>query len=118
MSFREWGNPPIYSTTASNGTDPSTATLCAQREGLGNFTYEVRFGIGASTSASWRIEHALSTGLGSTGIRQQIVVFTGSNQTSEFIYTFRAEEGDRFRVIPFSSFTGTYGCVIQAEILT
>lgn len=119
MAFREgYGNPPIYSTTAASGTDPSTSALIAQLENLTDDIYEVRFGVGASTAAVWRFEHALSTGLGSTAIRKQIVTFTGTNQTAEYIYTFKAETGDRFRIVPLSSFTGTYGGVIQAEKLT
>lgn len=117
MAARAAGNQPIYSTTAASGADPSTGTLCAQRENLQNAVYEVRYVVGGSTGAIWRLEHALSTGLGSTAIRHQTVVFTGSNQSAEYVLTYAAESGDRFRVVPLSSFTGTFACDIQAEIL-
>lgn len=118
MAFREWGNPPVFSTTAASVTDPSTASLVAELQGLEGDTYEVRYVVGASTSAIWRLEHALSSGLGSTGIRQQTLVFTGSNQSAEYVLTYKAQSGDRFRVVPMSSFTGTAAATIQAEVLT
>lgn len=118
MGARNFGNPPIFSTTVASGTDPSTSALTAELQGLADALYEVRYFVGASTGAIWRLEHALSTGLGSTGIRQQTIVFTGSNQSAEFVLTHKAESGDIFRIVPSSSFTGSYACKIQAEILT
>lgn len=123
MSVRNFGNVPLYSTGAASFTDPSTATLVAELIlSTAVFTqtdnYEVRFCIGASTAASWRLEHALSSGLGSTGIVKQITVFTGTNQSPEYLFTFRANPGDRFRALLHSSFTGTAAGVIQAEAYT
>jgi len=117
MAFRDWGNPPILSTHAPE-TDPSTDTIVAEVTGLQNRLYEVRYCVGASTGAIWRLEHALSSGLGSTGYRDQVVVFTGSNQTAEYVMTYKAEANDRFRVVPLSSGTGTFAAKIQAEVLT
>lgn len=113
MSLRIYGNPPIYSTTAASGTDPSTATLCAELQALNNDTYEVRWIVGASTGVIWRLDHASSTNL--AAVRARTIVFTGSNQSAEFITTHRAESNDIFRVVPHSSFTGTFACQIQAE---
>lgn len=134
MSARNYGNVPLFSTTATTQTDPSTATLVAQLivPSPGSTSvpsnYEVRFLVGGSTGAVWRLECALSAGLGSTAIRladndssnafQRAVVFTGSNQTSEFVKTYKAYPGDRFRVVPVSSFTGTAAACIQAEALS
>ena len=134
MSGRDFGNVPLFSTTAGTQADPSTATLVAELiiPNLGSSAtashYEVRYLVGASTGAIWRLECALSAGLGSTAIRttqndstsalQRSVVFTGSNQTSEFVLTHKAYPGDRFRVIPLSSFTGTAAASIEAEALT
>ena len=118
MGFRDWGNPPAYSTTAATTTDPSTAALVAELQATQDDLYEVRFVVGASTGAIWRLEHANSTSLASGGIRQQTVVFTGSNQSAEFILSYKAEAGDIFRIVPLSSFTGTAAGKIQAEIIT
>lgn len=117
MGVRTFGNQPLYSTTASTGSTPSTTTIAAQIQGLASELYEVRFVVGASTLADWRLEHALSSALGSTAIRQQTVVYTASGQSGEFILTYKAESGDRFRVIPNSSFTGTFACDISAEVM-
>jgi hypothetical protein len=121
MGVRNYGNPPQFSTTAATVADPSTADVVAElilsTSGQPD-NYDVRFGIGASTSAVWRLEHCTSSGLGSSAIAKQIVKFTGSNQTAEYVYTFRAAPGDRFRVRVNSTFTGTAAGVIQAEGLS
>lgn len=135
MGARNYGNVPLFSTTAATQADPSTATLVAQLiiPAPGSTSapadlYEVRYVVGASTGAVWRLECALSAGLGSTAIRltdndstnafQRAIVFTGSNQTSEFVLTHKAYPGDRFRVIALSSFTGTAAASIEAEALS
>jgi hypothetical protein len=120
MSHRDWGNPPIQSTQAAS-SDPSTSTLIAElnsSNGLIGGLYEVRWAVGASTGALFRLEHALSTGLGSTAIRDQAMVFTGSNQTSEFVFNYKLEAGDRLRVLTNSSFTGSVAAKISAEQFT
>lgn len=135
MAIRNYGNVPLVSTTAASAADPTTSALVAQLElpSLGGSTlvptlYEVRYLVGASTGAIWRLECCLSTGLGSTAIRladndstnafQRAVVFTASNQSAEFVLTQQARPGDRFRVVPFSSFTGTGAAHIEAEALS
>lgn len=127
MSVRNFGNIPIFSTTAATTSDPTTSALVAElilstQHAIGRTdvpdTYEVRYTIGASTGGAWRLEHAISSGLGSTAITQQIVVFTGSNQSAEYVYTHRALPGDRFRIIPLSSLTATAAGKIQAEAIT
>ena len=134
MGFRDFGNPPLASTTARSASDPSTSALVAQLiipvTGSTNVPslYEVRYVCGASTGAIWRLECCLSSGLGSTALRladndstsaaQAAVVFTASNQSAEFVLLQKAYPGDRFRVVAFSSFTGTAGAHIEAEALT
>ena len=134
MGGRNFGNVPLVSTTAATTTDPSTASVVAELRipATGSTRvpslYEVRYLVGASTGAIWRIETCLSTGLGSTAIRmadndssnafQRSIVFTGSNQTSEFVLTQKAYPNDLFRVVPLSSFTGTAAASIEAEALT
>lgn len=134
MGARNYGNVPLFSTTAATTADPSTSALVAQLilpspgDTRVASLYEVRYAVGASTGAAWRLECALSSGLGSSALRtadndstsaaQQAVVFTGSNQTSEFVFTHKAYPGDRFRVVPLSSFSGTAAASIEAEAIT
>lgn len=134
MSARDFGNAPLWSTTAGTGTDPSTTTVIAQiiiptpQSSVVACQYEVRYVIGASTGGFWRLECATDAGLSTGSIRaatndstaalQRSLVFTGSNQTSEFVLTQRAYQGDRFRILAQSSFTGTYAGSIQAEPIT
>jgi hypothetical protein len=115
--YRDWGNPPIQSTQAA-GSDPSTSTIIADIQNLKDAYYEVRWAVGASTGALWRLELASGSGLSTTAIRDQVMVFTGSNQTSEFVFGYKAETGDRFRVLVNSSFTGSVAAKISAEIFT
>lgn len=117
MSWRNWGNPPIHS-TAGLVADPSTTTLVAEITGLTDNNYEARFVVGASTAAIWVLEHALSSGVSSTSFRKASHVFTGSNQSAEFVLSFKAETSDRFRVRVASSFTGSAHATIQAEVIT
>lgn len=114
---RNWGNPPIQSTQAA-ASNPSTSTLLAELSSLAEGLYEVRWCVGASTGALFRLEHALSTSLASTGIRDQTMVFTGSNQSAEYVFGYRVETGDRLRVLVNSSFTGSVAAKISAEIFT
>lgn len=126
MSARNWGNGPLFSTTAASVSNPSTASICAEvilpAGTVPSETYELRWGVGASTSAIWLLEQCLSSGLGSTAIEQQLTVFTGTNQTSEFVTTQTSTSvmtgQARFRVRLLSTFTGTAGCWIQAEPVT
>jgi hypothetical protein len=137
MGFRNWGNVPLFSTTAATQADPSTATLVAEMiipvtGGPGSTSigslWEVRYVVGASTGALWRLECASGSGLADSAIRktdndstlalQRSIVFTGSNQTSEFVLIHKAYPGDRFRVIPLSSFSGTAAASIEAEALS
>ncbi len=115
--FRNFGNPPKQSTQTLT-TDPSTGTLVAEIQSLEDRLYEVRWVIGGSTGGIWRLEHCLSSGLASTAIRDQTMVYTGSNQSSEFVLAYKAETGDRFRIVPTSSFSGTCYGKISAEVMT
>jgi len=124
MAERDWGNPPAHSTSFSTpagtwvNSDPTTATLIAEYSGLLDRIYQVHWMVGASTGAVWRLEHCLSTALSSAGIRAQKIVYTGSNLSAEFLSLHKAEAGDLLRIVPASSFTGSYYGSIQVEILT
>jgi hypothetical protein len=123
VSVRNFGNPPIFSTSASNVSNPSTATIVGEIIfSTTVFTqpdiYEVRWGVGASTSCIWLLEHCVSSGLGSTAITRQITVMTGTNQTSEFVFTHVINPGERLRARVLSTFTGTAAAPIQAEAVT
>ena len=132
MAGREWGNPPLLSTTAPTQSNPSTATLCAELiipiigdTSVGNY-YESRFSVGASTGALWRIDVATSSVLSTASLRttpgngaqQRINVFTGSNQNSEFVFTLFAKPGDRMRVTLESTVTATAAAAIEIEAYT
>lgn len=132
MSAREWGNPPLLSTTAPTTNNPSTATLCAQliipvvTDSNTFGRYEVRLGLGAgSTGALWRFDVAVSTSLSTTALRnntygvgQRFNFYTGTAQTSEFQVTVMAKPGDLMRVNVESTFTSLVQAWIQAEELS
>lgn len=132
MGWRTYGNPPLLSTTAFTQSNPSTATLCAELiipvttgDTSACDNYEVRFGVGASTSALWRLDCAASSVLSSAGLRantygtgQRVQVYTGTGQSAEYVVTFRAAQGDRFRATLESTWTGTAAAWIQAEVIS
>lgn len=126
MAFHGPGNVPLKSASAP-ATDPSTATLIAEIDstaiasmvptGRRGIPFRVNWRVGASTSAIFVLEQCLSTGFGSTAIRDSCQVFTGSNLTSQFLDHYMVEPGDRFRVRVASSFSGTASAQISAEPL-
>ena|SRR3990167_4388659 len=105
MAFYDWGNVPVNSTqdVASN---PTTGVLIAEivsSQFGGNLaaragSYRVTWIVGASTLASFRLEHCLSSGLGSTALRDRTVVWTALNQSAQYVANYRIEPGDRLRV--------------------
>ena len=132
MGARNFGNPPLLSTTAPTQTNPSTATLCAELilPTVGDTSvwdwYELRLPLGGSTGLLWRVECATSSNLSTTALRttpgnsaqQRVNFFTGSNLTHEFLITFAAKPGDRFRALLESSVSAVVAASIQAEALT
>lgn len=120
----DWGNPPINS-SALSATDPSTATLIAEidstqfdAQSSRTTGYRVTWIVGASTTAQFQLEHALSTGLGSTALRDRVTVFTASNQSGQFVTTVKREAGDRLRVRVAVALTATVNAKISAEALS
>lgn len=122
MGKRDFGNPPQLSTQAA-GANATTNTMIAQVPTTGvtalvDAIYEVRFIVGCSTNVLWKLEHALSSGITDTSTRDVTIVYTGTNQSAEFVQTYKAESGDRFRVRHVSSVTASYAGHIQIEKLT
>jgi hypothetical protein len=129
MAYYALGNPSVSSTGAAFVADPSTATLVAEldstRLGTAHFLngqskdFRITSVVGgnASTNVQWLIEHTLSTGLGSTAIRNQFGVFTPAGQSAQYVWQWRAEKDSRFRVRVNSSVAGTVAANLQAEPL-
>ena len=119
MRFFTSGNPPVWSTYAT-ATSPSTTTIVAELDSS-NFLstrggqFAVYAYLGASTNATWWVEQCLSTGLGSTAIRQRVVLGTASFQHSQFVLKFDLESGDRVRVRVGSTFTGAADATLMME---
>jgi hypothetical protein len=121
MARTDWGNKPVKSTGASTTADPSTSSLLAQVDstqlailtgcptdtGGHGVMARVDWFVGATTNASFALEHCLSTGLGSTAIRDKTVVYMGSNLSGQYCDDYQILPGDRFRVrVNGSTFTG------------
>ena len=129
MAWRDWGSTPINSTGGSSAdgleTNPSTATLIAEVDStqlaqvaLGGSLYQVTYIIGASTNVTWMLEQALSTGLGSTAVRDRTYIQTPTGQSGQYILTYKLERGDRIRCRLQSAITGFATAKISAEPLT
>jgi hypothetical protein len=126
MAYFDWGNVPLKSTTVSV-SDPSTATLIAEIDSTAFATvttnragtaYRVNWRVGASTGAIFLLERCTSTGLGSSAIAESCMIFTGANQTAQYVDTYKIDPGQRMRVRVASSMTATVAAQISAEPLT
>ncbi len=125
MAWRDAGNQAVESSVLAVTSNPTTSALLAEIDAtqLGSTAwprhreYMVTWVCGASSLASFRLDQALSTGLGSTAIRSRTVVFTGANQSAQFVLPYTLEPSDRLRVTVDSSFTGNAFVKIKAEPL-
>jgi hypothetical protein len=114
------GDQPITSTQGEQ-TNPSTATLLAELTGLKDKNYECRLLIGGSTTATYLLEQATSSGLAAANLREGgqylgIRTFYGVTQTAQYVLRFQGVSGDRVRV-RCSGFTGVSAATIQLEVL-
>lgn len=132
MGASDWGNQPIWSTGVGRASNPSTTTLVAEIDstqlqtitgssiaGAGrSVVCRVTAIVGASTLADWTVEQALSTGLGSTAVRQLVPILTPSGQSGQYVFGAVVEPGDRIRARLNSSFTGNANAFLQVEPLS
>jgi len=126
MAFRDWGSTPLNSTGGDSGdgleSNPSTATIIArvtptQLQGQG-ILFQVTYVIGASTNVIWQLEQCLSTGLGSTAVRDLTYVQTPANQSGQYILTYKLEAGDFIRARLQSAITGVATAKVMCEPIT
>ena len=127
MSFFATGNRTINSTGVGDVTsNPTTGTLIAEID-CNDTLAHVRSGgepwqavwiVGTQTTlATFRLEQTLSTGLGSSAIRDLTLVMVSSGQSAQFVTKHSVEPGDRFRIRVNSSFTGAVAGKIIGEPL-
>lgn len=130
MSYFDWGNSPISSTTPQPDSTASSAVLTAllSSTDLGtdaanwpagkqqNFRVTWNVG-GTSTVAQWKLQHTTSSTIADAPINEVYVV-TATGQSAQFVHTFRLQQGSRLQAHLASSITGTLAAFIQAEPLT
>lgn len=117
MALHDNGTPAVNSSSALIA-NPTTNALLAEISSLAGGQYEVRWIVGATTNATWKLEHCLSSGITSTSFRDQVIAFTATNQSAEYVGNYTVETGDRLRARLESSFTGSAAAHIQIEQLT
>jgi hypothetical protein len=126
MSFNDWGNPAIRSGSTLVAGD-STATAFAEiaaadllpfvPAGQSDKEFMVTWIIGGSTYAVWRCEQCLSTGLGSTAIRDTTFIQTPPGQSGQYQWKLRIQSGDLLRA-RINSTVALVSAKIIAEPLT
>lgn len=122
MAYFVTGDPPVFS-TATTATNPSTTTLLAELDSTQLLTinrggiYHVNVWMGSDTNVLLHLEHVLSTGIGSTAIRDRVELRSAGTQTSQFQIRFKLEQNDRIRVRPSSAVTGDVDVTLSAERL-
>ena len=124
MAYFESGNVPVVSTGAGIVSDPSTATLIAQIDSTqlagilpAGQPFQITAIVGADTNAVWRVEQCLSTGLGSTAIRDFVPIMTPTQMSGQYTWKWKLEVGDRVRLRVNSTFTGNTVSKLLAEPL-
>jgi len=130
MSWRDWGNQPIWSTGSGLVSNPSTNTLIAEIDStqLGTVGFaanqhkviEVTWLVGADTSATWQLEVANSTTLtaGPSTSVDMVWVKTPTGQSGQYVTRHKVGPNARARARVNSTFTGSATASIQAEFLT
>ncbi len=134
MADRDWGNRRIYSTQGT-ATNPSTTTIIAEIDssqlGTNNLSsgtkqksFMVTWILGGSTRLTGIFEHARSTGIGDTGVRNGDVtrVWLSTAGSAQYQYPVALQGssngGDRLRIRVSSGVTGLVDGKIFAEPLT
>ena len=126
MSFFGWSNRAIESTTLGVQVTLSTTSLLAEVDlngsnatvKAGGEAWGVTWIVGTpSTLAIFLLDHALSTGTGSTGLRNQTVVEVSSGQSGQFYTKHNVEPGDRFRVRLASSIVSANAKIIAEPLV-
>ena len=129
MAWRDWANPPIFSTGGGLVTNPSTQTLIAEIDStqLGSNFFapdqhrliQATWLIGADTSATWQLEAAQSTALtaGPSTSVDMVWVKTPTGQSGQYVTVHRIGPNGRLRARVNSTFTGNATATIIAEYL-
>ena len=134
MSFFGWGSNSIESTTKGVQATLSTLSLLAEVDlnGTnasvlgGGQTWGVTWIVGVpagGTNATFLLDHALSTGTGTTGIINQTVAAVSSGSASQFYTKHRVEpsleglQGHRFRVRLASSVVSAFAKIIAEPLV-
>jgi hypothetical protein len=126
LAFRDWGNPPVFSTTAQPVSNPSTATLCAEIDSTQLGTQDLVAGqkvlvmttwlVGGDTSATWQLEAATSTAL-AAGV-QAVFIKTPTGQSGQYMTVNELQKDYRLRARVVSTFTASVVASITAERMT
>lgn len=126
MSFFGWGPNSVESTDLGVKTSLSTQTLLAEIDlnssmvsvKAGGQCFGVTWIVGTQTTvATFLLDHALSTGTGSTGLRNQTVVEVSSAQSAQYFTKHQAQPGDRFRVRLASSIVSANAKIIAEPLI-
>ena len=126
MSWFGWGPNSIESTDIGVKTTLSTQSLLAEVDlngsnasiMAGGQTWGVTWIVGTPTTlATFLLDHALSTGTGSTGLRNQTVVEVSSGQSAQFFTKHHVFPGDRFRVRLASSIVSANAKIIAEPLV-
>lgn len=132
MSFFGTGNRAIESTSRGVQVTLSSASLLAEVDlnGTnasvfpGGQVWGVTWIVGTpATAATFLLDHALSTGVASTGIVNQTVVSLSSGQTGQYFTKHNVEssqvglQGHRFRVRLASSIVSAHAKIIAEPLV-
>jgi hypothetical protein len=126
MAWRDWGNPPVFSSNAQPVSNPSTGTLCAELDStqLGTkdlavdqkILVQTTWIVGGDTLATWQLEVGKSTALAAS--TQVVFVKSPTGQSGQYVTTNELKKDYRLRARVNSTFTASVTASIIAERLT
>jgi hypothetical protein len=85
--------------TGGEQTNPTTSVLLAELSSLASDNYELRVTVGASTVATFWVEHKTSTTVpgtlreGGSALGRRIL-YTTTQQSGQYVFRFKSESGD------------------------
>lgn len=125
MAYFDWGNRPIFSTSAPVAA-PSTTTLVAFLDstqlGTASFVsgqsrgYRITLIAGCDTNAAWQFERANSSTL-ADAVPETVYFRSPSNQSGQYVFAMHFERNQFARLRMLSTGANAAG-YIQAEPLT
>lgn len=114
MAIWAQSNPPIL-VSEGEQTNPADAALMADTAALRVGIWEFRISVGSSAIANFMVQRRNAANDANVGVTP--IIKTAANQTGQYVFRFRLEQGERVRVVMDGALTGEAAAFINGEML-